>query len=484
MAEAQRKKGRRPKRQREEDEEGATSNGDNNNDGSCRELSTTTRESTNSVSVAKRNDNVDNPLLNNNQPTFPSINNNDGNNNENENNNNLPAPHFNNNETVSKGETVLDQEDYDDNLICPPAPKKGRYIRVRKKDALLEHLKSEQQLNNNENNSSNDTNSNSINVLQPTNSSNENVNNNGGVQDGIESSADQQQTKVSTSWSSYMPSLSSLNPVGWLKKLSTKENNVENESVNNVDNVGENDGDASIDSSTDGDGIINDLEGSSSSEGEVDIVPNGEVGGDPSFYQWNWDEADVDIQSSKQEYKVLSDNWDHQQYEQCNESRGTKRRLDIMLEHNSLPVSPKNKELTRWAVRQCGDEVHRDVIHDAVEKSDGTCKGVMDYLNGRRSKFVVVESTRQTSFNPLSAVVLPVSTANQFGALSSASDTTDEVVEAEEVVDGVSVFVLCIFEMIITYHLNRTLLIILPLYFATIQSRVLHLMMRLCLMVL
>ena len=118
MVEAQRKKGRRPKRQREEDEEGATSNGDNN-DGSCRELSTT-GESTNSVSVAKRNDNVDNPLLNNNQPTFPSINNNDGNNNnENENNNNLPTPQSTNNN--EKGELVLDQEDYDDNLICPPA---------------------------------------------------------------------------------------------------------------------------------------------------------------------------------------------------------------------------------------------------------------------------------------------------------------------------------------------------------------------------
>ena len=463
MAEAQRKKGRRPKRQREEEEDGANSNGDNN-DGSCRELSTT-GESTNSVSVAKRNDDVDNPLLNNNnQPTFPSINNNDGNNNENDNNNNLPAPHFNNNETVSKGELVLDQEDYDDNLICPNAPKKRRYFRVRKKDALLEHLKSKQQLNNNQNNSSNDTNSNSNNVLQPTNSSNENVNNNGGVQDGAESSANQQQVETRT-WGntikSYIPSFSLS---GWFsKKSSTTENNVENESVNNVANnivnVGENDGDASIDSSTDGDGIINDLEGSSSS-GEV---PNDEVGAlsdggesDGAAAKWNWDEADVDIQSSKQEYEVLSDNWDHQQYEQCTESRGTKRRLDIMLEHKSLPVSPKNKELTRWAVRQCGDEVHRDVIHDAVEKSDGTCKNVMDYLNARRSKFVL--STRQTSSsaqpNPLSAVVLPVPTANQFGALSSTSDTTDEAVEAEVVYDVSSSVCFVYHGVIITYHLG------------------------------
>jgi len=336
----------------------------------------------------------------------------------------------------------------------PTCTKEGRYIRVRKKDALLEHLKSKQQLNNNQNNSSNND------VLQPTNSSNENVN--GGVQDGAESSANQQQVETRT-WGntikSYIPSFSLS---GWFsKKSSTTENNVENESVNNVANnivnVGENDGSASIGISAVGDGIINDLEGSSSSEGEVDIVPNGEVGGDPSFYQWNWDEADVDIQSSKQEYKVLSDNWDHQQYEQCTESRGNKRRLDIMLEHKSLPVSQKNKELTRWAVRQCGDEVHRDMIHDAVEKSDGTCKNVMDYLNARRSKFVV--STRQTSSsaqpNPLSAVVLlPVPTANQFGALSSTSDTTDEAVEAE-VVNDVSSSVCFVYHgVIITYHLG------------------------------
>ena len=281
------------------------------------------------------------------------------------------------------------------------------------------------------------------------------------MQDGAESSANQQQVETRT-WGntikSYIPSFSLS---GWFsKKSSTTENNVENESVNNVANnivnVGENDGSASIGISAVGDGIINDLEGSSSSEGEVDIVPNGEVGGDPSFYQWNWDEADVDIQSSKQEYEVLSDNWDHQQYEQSTESRGTKRRLDIMLEHKSLPVSPMNKELTRWAVRQCGDEVHRDVIHDAVERSDGTCKSVMDYLNARRSKFVV--SIRQTSSsaqpNPLSAVVLPVPTANQFGALSSTSDTTDEAVEAE-VVNDVSSSVCFVYHgVIITYHLG------------------------------
>ena len=136
----------------------------------------------------------------------------------------------------------------------------------------------------------------------------------------------------------------------------------------------------------------------------------------------DWIEKATHIEADQQALDELKNSWNCQPHD---ESRGTKRGYDMISDESLTSV---NRELLRWAIRQCGDEVSREEVYDAVVRSDGTLGYVMNWLNARRSRFVSVQSNRQSSSsaqsNPLSAVVLPVPTANQFGALSS-TDTTE-----------------------------------------------------------